>query len=80
MQPISAIDARARLNRLIDETVESHEPILITGQHNNAVLVSEQDWQAIQETLYLLSVPGLHESVQAGLKTPIENCDTELPW
>ena len=60
--PITASEARASLYRLIDQTTESHQPILISGKRNSAVLVSAEDWQAIQETLYLLSVPGMRES------------------
>lgn len=80
MTTISASDARARLYRLMDETATSHEPILITGKRSNAVLVSEEDWSAIQETLLLLSVPGMRESIVEGLKTPPSECSTELDW
>lgn len=80
MTTISASDARARLYRLMDETATSHEPILITGKRSNAVLVSEEDWSAIQETLFLLSVPGMRESIVEGLKTPPSECSTELDW
>ncbi len=80
MTTISASDARARLYRLMDETAASHEPILITGKRSNAVLVSEEDWSAIQETLFLLSVPGMRESIVEGLKTPPSECSTELDW
>jgi antitoxin YefM len=80
MSTISASEARAKLYRLIDETAKSHQPILITGKRTNAVLVSEEDWSAIQETLYLLSVPGMRESVKAGMSTPAEECDQALDW
>jgi prevent-host-death family protein len=80
MTTISASDARARLYRLMDETAVSHEPILITGKRSNAVLVSEEDWSAIQETLFLLSVPGMRESIVEGLKTPPGECSTDLDW
>lgn len=80
MTTISASDARARLYRLMDETAVSHEPILITGKRSNAVLVSEEDWSAIQETLFLLSVPGMRESIAEGLKTPPGECATDLDW
>ena len=68
MSTLSATEARANLYRVIDETAESHEPVLITSKRNNAVLLSESDWNAIQETLYLLSVPGMRESIKAGWK------------
>lgn len=59
---------------------DSHQPILITGQKHNAILVSESDWRVIQETLYLLEIPGMRESIQTGLQTPVEDCDEELDW
>lgn len=80
MTVIKASDARARLYRLMDEAAESHEPVLITGKRSNAVLVSEEDWRSIQETLYLLSTPGMRESIIDELKTPVEKCATELEW
>ncbi len=65
---------------LIDETAESHKPILIKGQRNNAVLISEEDRNAIQETFYLTSMPGMKESIVEGMREPIEGCATELEW
>ena len=73
-------DARAKLYRLIDEAAASHEPILITGKRANAVLLSEDDWRSIQETLHLLSIPGMRESVHEGLNTPVDECSEELDW
>ena len=80
MTAIKASDARARLYRLIDEAAASHEPVLITGKRKNAVLVSEDDWRSIHETLYLLSVPGMRESIIEGLRTPTEECAKDLDW
>ncbi len=80
MTVIKASEARARLYRLIDETASSHEPVLITGKRSNAVLVSEEDWRSIQETLYLLSIPGMRESIVDGLNTPVEKCARDLEW
>lgn len=80
MNGITATEARRKLYRLIDETAESHQPVVISGKRNNAVLVSEEDWAAIQETLYLLSVPSMRESIREGLATDIEDCDQELDW
>ena len=74
MDTLSATEARSKLYRLIDETADSHKPILITGQRNNAVLLSEEDWNSIQETLYLISVPGMTESIIEGGNTPVEEC------
>lgn len=80
MQTLSVSEARANLYRLIDQTVESHQPITITGKRNNAVLLSAEDWASIQETLFLLTVPGMRESILAGMATPTEECSQELDW
>lgn len=80
MTGISATEARNNLYRLIDETAESHQPIVIMGKRNKAVLVSEEDWSAIQEALYLLSVPGMRESIREVMDTPVDECDEELDW
>ncbi len=77
---LTASQARSNLYRLLDETAESHEPILITGKRSNGVLISEEDWRAVQETLYLLSIPGMRESIKEGMATPLEDCSTELDW
>jgi antitoxin YefM len=80
MPTFKATDARARLYRLIDEAARTHEPILITGKRTNAVLLSEDDWRSIQETLHLVSLPGMRESIQEGLNTPVDECSEELDW
>ena len=80
MTGIKATEASNNLYRLIDETAESHQPIVIIGKRNKAVLVSEEDWSAIQETLYLLSVPGMGESIHEGIETPVDGCDKVLDW
>lgn len=80
MQTLSASDARSNLYRLMDQAAESHQPITITGKRHDAVLVSAEDWQAIQETLYLLSVPGMRESIKEGMAEPVESCAQELDW
>jgi antitoxin YefM len=80
MTTLTASEARSKLYRLIDEAASTHTPILITGKRSNAVLISEEDWRAIQETLYLLSIPGMRESIREGLKTPIEECAKDLEW
>lgn len=71
---------REDIYRLIDETADTHEPIQITGKHSNAILVSEDDWRTIQETLYLTSIPGMADSIKEGLDTPWEGTDDELGW
>jgi prevent-host-death family protein len=80
MQTLSASDARANFYRLMDQAAESHQPIAITGKRHDAVLLSAQDWQAIQETLYLLAVPGMRESIKEGMAEPIDSCSKELDW
>lgn len=80
MSTLTASEARANLYRLIDQAAQSHRPIHISGKRSNAVLVAEEDWQAIQETLYLLSVPGMRESIKEGMGEPVESCATELDW
>ena len=78
--PITASEARANLYRLIDQTSASHQPILISGKRSSAVLVSADDWQAIQETLYLLSIPGMRESIKKGMAEPLGKSAKELNW
>ncbi len=80
MTTLSASEARKNLYRLIDEAAASHEPLHITGKRNNAVLLSESDWSAIQETLYLVSIPGMRESIREGMATPVDACDSTLDW
>lgn len=64
----------------MDQTAESHEPVIISGKHNDSVLVSAEDWQAIQETLHLLSVPGMRESIRKGMAGPLGECAQKLDW
>lgn len=80
MTTLTASKARAQLYKLLDKTSASHEPVQITGRRHNAVLVSEDDWRAIQETLYLLSIPGMRDSIRQGLKTPIKKLQERLEW
>jgi prevent-host-death family protein len=80
MSTITATEARTSLYQLLDRVADSHEPVLITGKRNNAVLLSEEDWRAINETLYLLSVPGMRESILEGLNTTLEECEDEVAW
>jgi len=78
--PITASEARAGLYRLIDEAAESHQPIMISGKRANAVLISADDWSAIQETLYLLAVPGMRESIKKGMAEPLAKSTKKLNW
>jgi len=80
MTILSATEARSNLYRLIDQASSSHEPVIITGKRGNAVLISEEDWKSIQETLFLLSIPGMRESIREGLAAPVDDCQEELDW
>jgi prevent-host-death family protein len=80
MTSMSATEARKQLYKLLDDVAASHEPIEITGKRSNAVLVSEDDWRAVQETLHLLSIPGMRESILEGMATPVEELDDKLDW
>lgn len=80
MTTITATEARRLLYKLLDEVSDSHEPVQITGRRGNAVLVSEDDWRAVQETLHLLSIPGMRESIREGMATPVEELENELGW
>jgi antitoxin YefM len=80
MTTISATEARKLLYKLLDDVAESHEPIQITGKRGSAVLISEEDWRAVQETLYLVSIPGMRESILEGMNTPVEECEETLDW
>jgi len=77
---ISATEARKQLYKLLDDVSQSHEPIQITGKRGSAVLVSEEDWRAVQETLYLVSLPGMRESILEGMATPVDDLEDELDW
>lgn len=80
MKTLPATRARANLYRLIDEVAEAREPYTITGKSHSAVLVSAEDWRAIEETLYLLSIPGMRESIRSGLKTPLSKTFPDPGW
>jgi len=80
MTTFNATEARSKLYALIDETTDTHQPIVITGKRGNAVLLAEDDWKAINETLHLLSVPGMRESIQEGMAANLDECDQELDW
>ena len=80
MTILNATEARSKLYTLIDETTKTHQPIIITGKRGNAVLVSEDDWNSIAETLHLLSVPGMRASIKDGMKADLSECSKELDW
>ena len=80
MTTLNSTVARSNFYGLIAQVNESHEPITITGKKGNAVLIAEEDWSAINETLFLLSTPGMRESIVEGLQTPVDECVTEIDW
>ena len=80
MTTVNVTEARANLYKLIDDASASHEPVVITGKRGNAVLLAEDDWTAINETLYLLSVPGMRESIVEGMQENLDETSTELEW
>ncbi len=80
MRTITIRDANANLYKLVDEAITLHEPIQIIGPESNVVLISEAEWRSIQETLYLISIPGMRESIQAGLQTSLDDCAEDLEW
>jgi len=80
MTILNVTEARSKLYSLIDEATNTHQPIVIKGKRGNAVLVSEEDWNSISETLHLLSVPGMRESIREGMSEPISECSKELDW
>lgn len=80
MTTITATEARKVLYKLLDDVSDSHEPVQITGKRGNAVLVSQEDWDAVQETLYLVSIPGMRDSIVEGMATPVDELGDELDW
>lgn len=80
MTSITATKARAEFYRLLEQVGQTHVPVQITGKRGSAVLVSEEDWRSIQETLHLLSVPGMRESILEGMATPLDDCSESPDW
>ena len=80
MSTLTATKARANLYKLIEKTLQSHEPVVITGKKGNAVLLSEEDWNAVTETLHLLSIPGMRESIREGMDTDVSELSETLDW
>ena len=80
MNTLDAKEAGEKHDQILDEAAEAHQPVLITSRRASAALVPEEDWNAVQETLYLLSAPGMRESIRVGLETPIEECEKEPGW
>ncbi len=80
MKTINVTNARKELYKLIDQVQDAHEPIYITGKSNSAVLLSVEDWRAIEETMFLTSIPGMRESIIEGMNEDPNECNTELDW
>ena len=80
MPTITVTQARNTLYQLVASVADTHEPVLITGKKTNAVLISEEDWRAVNETLYLLAIPGMRESILEGMQIPINECEDEVAW
>ncbi len=80
MRTVTEEQAQRDLMQLLEQTGASHEPVQINGKHTSAILIAEEDWRSIEETLYLLSMPGMRGSIREGMQTPLEQCASELPW
>jgi len=80
MTILTASEARANLYRLIDQAADSHQPIMIAGKRSSAVLVSAEDWQAMQETMHLVAIPGMRKSIRDGMAEPMSESARSLKW
>jgi len=80
LKTVSVKDASDNLPDLIENTIAKCEPVLISGENRNAVLMAESDWLAMNETLHLLSVPGMRDAIQSGLSENLESTSKELKW
>lgn len=80
MSSINVTNARKDLYNLVQRVNSTHEPVEITGKESSAILVGEEDWRSIQETLYLSSIPGMRESIVEGMKTSVDDLSDELDW
>ena len=80
MSSITVTEARKRLFSLVDSVAESHDPVHVSGKRHSVVLIGEDDWKALNETIYLHSIPGMVESILEGMRTPISKCSKELKW
>ena len=80
MSTFIATESQLRLYALMDEAAETHQPITITGKRENVEHLSKEDWNAINETLYLLSAPGMRESIREGMEAALDECNQDLEW
>jgi antitoxin YefM len=72
--------ARINIYKIMDETSQTHQPIMITGKRNNVVMISEEDWNAIEETLYLNSVTGMADSIKEAMDAPDSEFSEDIEW
>ncbi len=72
--------ARTNIYKIMDETAETHQPIMITGKRNNVVMLSEEDWNAIEETLFLNSIPGMASSIKEAMEAPNSEFSEDIEW
>ena len=72
--------ARTNIYKIMDETAETHQPIMITGKRNNVVMLSEEDWNAIEETLFLNSIPGMATSIKEAMDAPNSEFSDDIEW
>jgi antitoxin YefM len=80
MSSMNITNARKNLYKLVEDLSDTHDPVHITGKNHSAVLIAEDDWRSIEETLYLLSIPGMRDSIVKGMKEPIEKCSKKIGW
>ena len=80
MGAINITNARKDLYNIVQAVNDSHEPVIITGKNSSAVIVGESDWRNIEETLYLVSIPGMRQSILDGMKEPISKLSDKLDW
>jgi PHD/YefM family antitoxin component YafN of YafNO toxin-antitoxin module len=80
MPVLTVNNVREKLDVILEEVQYTHEPLIIAGEKHSAVLVSEEVWRSIEETLYLTSIPGMKESIVKGKKERIEDCTTTIEW
>ncbi|ADK81315.1 type II toxin-antitoxin system Phd/YefM family antitoxin [Sediminispirochaeta smaragdinae] len=80
MSSINVTNARKDLYNLVQRVNSTHEPVEITGKESNAILIGEEDWRSIQETLFLSSIPGMRESIIEGMNTSVDDLSDELDW
>lgn len=77
---VTPSEARKHFYQLMDDVNTTHEPVFISGRKSEAVMIALSDWEAIQETLYLNSIPGMKASILKGMNTSPEDCLPSVDW